>query len=370
MAKSNRHSFHDLDDELKTDFYTSFKEAMDEMEHCFGTLDEGYQEEVVHEMFRAVHSIKGNCHLVFLDHVADVCHKLEDVVSQIRTGEYQYTPICGEFLTVIFQRLEQLVRRLLKGINIGENEILVLDKSVTKVFEADCDIRDEVMHQMLDCLSGVLSSDEDISEKLISRIEQQSPPDSFDEMAFMEHISNTMRYKSLRHHCKMDQLLVIAEYLCEESTQTVSFEQLKAAIYMNLLGNKFVTSPMFDIAPDSEWWEKERLEQQIDIAVGFLKFGGQWQDAAKMVEHSFARFDGRGLPENISGEQIYPGGMIIAILRFYQQQYRKACVENKKKIAVGKALRAINSEKGYRFDPLYVELLSYLAKEKPDLMQI
>lgn len=370
MALDSRNTFHSLSPELKTEFYTSFKEAMDELENCFSILDTEFNNDVVHEMFRAVHSIKGNCHLVFLDEIADVCHKLEDIVSQIRNREYSYSPVCGEFFTVVFQRLEQLVRKLIKGGDLTDLEVQVLDASVAKVFEAKIEARDLVMHQMLDSLSGILSSSVDISAKILKKIQAQRPPDEFDEMAFMHQISSVMRNKSLRHSCDMDKLLFLAEALCRAGVHKVQFDQLRAAIYMSLLGSKFVTFPLFDILPESEAWERQRLTEQIEITSGFLKFGGNWFDAAAMIEHSFARYDGKGLPENVAGEMIHPGGMILSLLRFYQQEYRKALVENKKKLAAGKALRIMNSEKGYRFDPDYVDQFSRIAKEQPQLLFI
>lgn len=370
MAVGTQNTFHSLNPELKTEFYTCFKEAMDELDSCFSILDEGYQEEVVHEMFRSVHSIKGNCHLVFLDDIADVCHKLEDIVSQIRTGEYRYVSICGEFLTLIFQRLEQLVRQLIKGKDITTDDFLVLDRSVEKVFNATPEARDAVIHQTLESLSGVLTSSENISAKILQRLNDQDDSDAFDDMAFMQHISGVMRYRSLRHHCDTDKLLKIAEYLSEIAEQGIDFEQLKAAVYMNLLGSKFVTSPLFDITPESEDWERQRLSEQLDIAAGFLKLSGKWAEAAVMVEQSFARYDGKGMPETLSGNHINSGAMILSLLRFYQQEYRKACAENKKKIAVGKAMRKINSEQGYRFDPRFVQRFSLLAKEQSSLLYI
>lgn len=370
MTSNFQNSFHSLKPDLKTEFYTSFKEALDELEKCFSILDVEFNNEVVHEMFRAVHSIKGNCHLVFLDEIADVCHKLEDIVSQIRSHEYVYTAVCGEFFTVVFQRLEQLVRKLIKGSDLEPLELQVLDISVAKVFKANVEVRDQVMHQMLDSLSGILSSSVDISEKILQKIAAQRSPEEFDEMAFMQRISSVMRNKSLRHSCDMDKLLLIAEELSKTSAIKVSWEQLRAAIYMGLLGSKFVTSPLFDIVPESEGWERQRLIEQIELTSGFLKFGGNWFEAASMVEHSFARYDGKGVPDNVSGEQIHPGGMILSLLRFYLQEYRKALVENKKNIASGKALRLINSEKGYRFDPDFVDEFSRIAKQQSHLLFI
>ena len=82
-----------------------------------------------------------------------------------------------------------------------------------------------------------------------------------------------------------------------------------------------------------------------------------------MIEHSFARFDGKGVPEGLAGEEINPGGMILALVRYYQQQYRKARVEHNAKIAVAKVLRSMNSEKGLRFNPDYVDIFNQLVRE-------
>ncbi|MCP4595859.1 Hpt domain-containing protein [Neptuniibacter sp.] len=363
MSQDNYNAFQSLSDELKTEFYTSFREAMDELDICFSTLNCSYQEDVVHEMFRAVHSLKGNCHMVFLDDIADICHRLEDLVSQMRKGEYTYTPPCGEFMTYIFQRLEQLVASAIAGNEIAENNILVLQTSVDQVFKTEPDKREDVILKTLDSLSGALTATEDVSEKILERLEKQEKLKNFSDLEFMQRISDIMRSKSLQHQCKVDRLLGICTYINKHLTNKVSDDQISAALYMNLLGSKFVTSPIFEILPDSDCWEKQRVSEQLELTAGFLKLGGKWLSAAEMIEHSFARYDGKGVPEGLAGEEINPGGMILALVRYYQQQYRKARVEHNAKIAVAKVLRSMNSEKGLRFNPDYVDIFNQLVRE-------
>lgn len=370
MPETTENTFHSLPDDLKTEFFTSVKEAMDELEQCFSVLDHEYQPEIVHQMFRSIHTIKGNCHLVFLDDIADVCHRLEDIVSQIRSAEYSYTPICGEFITVVFQRLEQLVRALIKREPIDSAAIEVLQRAVEQVYRADFSQREAVITKTLHSLSGVLSASEQTSRLILKRLQEQEEGPLFDDMAFMRNLSDILRNKSLRHYCDIERLLKLALLLAQREKVNVDQSQLTAAVYMNLLGSKFVTSPIFDILPESEQWEKQRVSEQLALSAGFLRLSNNWQDAARMIEHSYARFDGKGVPDGLAGKAIHPGGMILSLLRFYQQQFRNAAVENKKKSAVGKALRVINSEKGYRFDPDFVDLFSRLAKEQPELLFI
>ncbi|WP_299179098.1 Hpt domain-containing protein [uncultured Neptuniibacter sp.] len=360
MLKDNFSAFHELSGDLKAEYHSSFKEALEELEGCFETLNYKYHEDVVHEMFRAVHTVKGNSHLVFLDGIADVCHRVEDIVSQYRKNECDYTPLMGEFITFVFTRLEQLVVGVLKGEHYQKADIDVLEKGVTQVYEATPQQRDQVIQATLGSFSGILSSAVNVSDKVLDKLERQQRINDFDGLEFMARIAEIVQSKSIQSKGDQHKLLEVGVRIIALINQAVEREQFKAAFHFQTVGSKFVASPVFDITLESQAWERKKAQELLELSAGFLKLGGEWQSAAIMIEQSQERYDGRGLL-GLKATEIDCGGMLLSLLRFYQQQYHKLHKTNSDKIAVAKTISRINSESGYRFDPIQVRALSSLA---------
>lgn len=365
MSEANDQGFQQLSDELKTEFYSSFKEAMEELDHCFSSLNCNYNSEIVDQMFRAVHSVKGNCHMVFLDSIADVCHRLEDLVDQFRKGQLPYTPVQGEFIAFVFTRLEQLVADRIRGRSVSPSDIELLDKGVLQVYKSKQSSRDNVAQSTLESFSGILTATESINESVLHKLEAQEQLKDFDDLAFMAQVAKILQAKSIQHQGDLSRLISIGLSLSQTLESPEGDEQLKAAFHFQNLGSKFVPSPVFDIGLESAEWEKAKAREQVELSAGFLKLGGKWLAASKLIECSFERYDGRG-PFGLKRGDIPAGSMILSMLKFYQQNYLRLRKDHKPKIAVAKTISRINSESGYRFDPKIVELLTQLGHSDPE----
>lgn len=369
MSDANDQGFQQLSDELKTEFYSSFKEAMEELDHCFSSLNCNYDPEIVNQMFRAVHSVKGNSHMVFLDSIADVCHRLEDLVDQFRKAQLPYTPIQGEFIAFVFTRLEQLVADRISGRDVSPTDIELLEKGVLQVYQSGQSSRDKMTQATLESFSGILTATQSINESVLDKLEAQEQLKDFDDLSFMGQVAKILQSKSIQHQGDLSKLIAIGCLLNQQLPHPESKEQLLAAFNFQNLGSKFVPSPVFDIGLESAEWEKAKAREQVELSAGFLKLGGKWLAASKLIECSFERYDGRG-PFGLKGDDIPAGSMILSMLKFYQQNYLRLRKDHKQKIAVAKTISRINSESGYRFNPKLVELLTQLGRSDPDQLTL
>ena len=77
--------------------------------------------ELIDQMMRDAHTIKGSSRMVGLIEIADVAHRLEDIMVKIRDGEMAYTPKMTDFF---FEALDAIV---FLADNKGVNEGGVLD---------------------------------------------------------------------------------------------------------------------------------------------------------------------------------------------------------------------------------------------------
>ena len=361
MTADNQVAFQELSQELKTEFYTSFKESMEELERCFESLNQQFDKETVNEMFRAIHSVKGNCHMMFLDQIADVCHKVEDLVAMIRKGQIEYTAQQGEFMTFIMARLEQLVAQLIGGKSVQQLDTQVLIDGVEQVSSSVDQNRSLIIQRTMQSYSGLLTSTESIANKVSERLSRQKQRSGFNELEFMGQLSERLQAKSIQKRGDIEQTVRLVLELNHMAKHPEQDEQLCAAYYLMDLGGKFISSPVFDITSESPEWERQKALEQLSLSSGFLRLGDGWADAADIIIQIHERYDGKGL-NRVSAENIRTGAQILALVRFYQKAYFKYSRDHSAKISVAKSISRMNSESGYRFDPQWVVMFSEMAR--------
>ena len=79
------------EDEVFKNFLVEMGEKLDELEGGLAELEEGFSQDVVNKLFRAVHTIKGGGGFFGLVKVSELSHVFEDVLMKVREGELAYS---------------------------------------------------------------------------------------------------------------------------------------------------------------------------------------------------------------------------------------------------------------------------------------
>ena len=66
-------------------------EKLEELENGLAELEEGFSQDVVNKLFRAVHTIKGGGGFFGLTKVSELSHVFEDVLMKVREGELPFS---------------------------------------------------------------------------------------------------------------------------------------------------------------------------------------------------------------------------------------------------------------------------------------
>ena len=78
------------EDEVFKNFLVEMGEKLEELENGLAELEEGFSQEVVNKLFRAVHTIKGGGGFFGLVKVSELSHIFEDVLMKVREGELAF----------------------------------------------------------------------------------------------------------------------------------------------------------------------------------------------------------------------------------------------------------------------------------------
>jgi two-component system chemotaxis sensor kinase CheA len=103
-------------EEMKADFLDECQEILDQLSNNLASLEKDPgNEEIINQIFRAAHSIKGSSSFVNLEQMTSLAHKMEDVFSKIREGEIIVTPSLIDTMYLGLDKLSELREEAVKG---------------------------------------------------------------------------------------------------------------------------------------------------------------------------------------------------------------------------------------------------------------
>lgn len=338
-------AFHELDKGLIEDYRTTVNDAQEEIEACVQSLNYNSNEEDIHRLFRAMHSLKGNCRMVSLDALVDLLHELEEIVGDMRLRYYGYSPGLGEFLLEIVESTRELIRQVIEQGNGDEDLRQYLAGLISSVRGASEDQREAV------CQSAVAELRGDVRTASHSaKVLPELPPD----LVLMKELAGQLDNLSIYRKDRSEEVKRLCDHLNQAMNQPVDPQQLAAAVYLHDMGMALVPA---SIVQKEGALEREGLRQiQLHVHVGaqLLQRFGDWDEAATIVLQHHERIDGTGYPNRLKGDQIHLGARMLSVADSFcamtnerqDRSYRKTLFS---------AVREINAEGGAQFDPEVVE---------------
>ncbi len=109
-------------EEIINDFLTETEEVLDDLDQKFVELEQkGDDPDLLNEIFRAVHTIKGAAGFLGFQQIVDVSHQSESLMKRIREGELSMTRTIMDALLKAVDLLKILVGHVRAGDNVVED---------------------------------------------------------------------------------------------------------------------------------------------------------------------------------------------------------------------------------------------------------
>ena len=132
-----------IDLSLLPDFISEAGEHLEEMEACLLQLEtEPDNLNVLNDIFRSIHTIKGSAEFIGLERVAELSHKLENVLDSLRQGEKTVNMEIVDTLIEAKDRIQLLV----KDLESAQEEKTAIDDLIDRIKQVsgDAEQQDEV----------------------------------------------------------------------------------------------------------------------------------------------------------------------------------------------------------------------------------
>jgi len=367
-------TFDSLEHELKVDFLSCYQEAQEEIQNHLEELNVELNQDKVHALFRSVHSLKGNCAMVFLDPAVDLLHQLEELVSDLRDLEVQYEIAWGDFIMEVSIQLQHLLAQLAaEGYADGDAFMSIRD-TVVSLNEIEPPARPSHLESALAALKEQTTEptipDDQASEPVTSSEPETKTTANNQrqkDMDFFESIATQLDAISWFRRGRTRQEIRLGLLLNDRLKNPTDPQLLYAAICLHDLGMALLPQNLFNKQSKLSMEERNLLEQHPAIGAGMLNRMQGWEGAAQMVASHHEWYNGKGYPDGLAGEGIPVGSRIIAIIDAFMAITGERADRNVKK-GVLSAAREITNGAGSQFDPemsvIFTDILRQLFVKK------
>jgi len=356
--------FTELDNEITQDFLECLQENVEQIEACINLLDNSEDPELIHRLFRDVHSLKGNCRMVFLDPLVETIHALEEIVSDMRQGVKSYTAFYGEFFMAIVLRVNEMIRGLVANGEVAGEPQVTMFKVIQDVYKCATGQDAKAINTAMDILVGSHPDTGDASGS-----DQTDNTESNDDLVFFRRLSLQLDELSIYKSGRTQTVLDLCLATNNELGSPVDTEQLTAAVYLHDFGMSLVSSDILNKPSKLSADEFKTIRNHVDMGTQLLRKIEGWSEAADIVYQHHEKYDGCGYPQGLQQDDIHPGAMILALADTFYAVTNKR-VDRSHKKSLFSAMSLINGESGVQFNPKLVEAFNeairhhYIARKE------
>jgi HD-GYP domain-containing protein (c-di-GMP phosphodiesterase class II) len=300
--------------------------------------------ELVADLFRSVHNIKGDAALCKIDLAVAIAHPIETVLSRLRGGEIEFTDFVAEAILLAIDRLELAAEGLSSGKALDGLRLLPLVQGLETLALSAASEIDASASQLIEAVSGFRPS---AAISLTARDRVAPPPSgaktrATDDLRFFRSLANQLEARSPLFVGRTARILSLAQETNLLAGQKIDTVQLEAAVYMHDIGMMFLPESVWlkvdHITPE----DKEKLATHPEFAAGILSRIEGWEAAAAMVEQHHEMPDGAGYPKALKGSEICDGAKILAIVDAFEAVMMKH-IQRGRNRSVLRAIAEVNA---------------------------
>jgi response regulator RpfG family c-di-GMP phosphodiesterase len=307
------------DEEALHEFADALADRVHDIERDMGKLSgDPENREVIDNIFRALHNIKGDAALCNVPMAGLIAHPLESIVTRLRSGEVRYSQLLGEVIMLTLDRLELAIEALVAGRPVVQLKLVVLVECLEQTSQASQNNFELSLAQLIKTVTGF--QPHATLRALIgkSSVQSKTQDNMVKDLDFFRSLALQFETRSPLfsgrtnriHHLVLDTNLMAGSPVDEV--------QLEAALYLHDLGMMFL--------PESVWLkvgkiskeERAILHSHPDFAAGLLDRMKGMESAAEMVRQHHETWNGTGYPAGLHGAEICTGAKILAIVDAFE----------------------------------------------------
>ncbi len=367
-----------MEPEVVSDFRDSYGEQYEIIANCIMYLDQSPADtDLVDEVFRALHIVKGNASMCQMDAVAGLVHAVEDLVDFIRNDQLAYDQHVGESILLAMDRSKELAEAIfldqaydkpilsrlvdrIRDRNAWQQRSEYAAKQIIHLISGHIVEADS---PLLDAQPTELPTSDPVAHKPLFAISPKSSTKQTDgALDTFLRLNQLLEQKLAYWQDRVQRSLPLAVALNKSLGEPVQQAQLEASVYMHDAAYAFLADDL--ILKDGKFTDDEQaqLRQHPQLSAELVALHPDWSVAATIIRQHHERWDGAGYPNGLQGEQICIGAQILAVVDAYEamthprpgRQYKRSLL---------RAVTEINHCSGTQFSPQVTEIFNTCLRE-------
>jgi HD-GYP domain-containing protein (c-di-GMP phosphodiesterase class II) len=299
--------------------------------------------EIIANLFRAVHNIKGDASLCKFDLAVAIAHPIETLMARLRSGEIPFSDMLAELILVAIDRLELATEALVVHKPVEHLRLLSLVQGLERMSTAQVGDIDAFSAKVIEEVTGFAPVIGNISSRAPRvAIPKSDQKNAKPDLQFFRSMALQLESRSPLFKGRTMRILRLALETNKAAGNTVDPVQLEAAVYMHDIGMMFLPEAIWLKVGNMSPEDKKALSNHPGFAAGMLQRMAGWEGAAAMVAQHHEMPDGAGYPNQMKGDGICAGAKILAIVDAFEAVMLKHIHRGKNR-SVLRAIAEINA---------------------------
>ena len=324
------------------EFSDSLTDRAPEVEHDIARLKKHPADrEIIADLFRAIHNIKGDAALCKFELGVIVAHPIETMLSRFRDGEIPFSDLLAEMILLAVDRLELATGALLAHKSLENLQLLALVDGLEKLSVSSIDEIDARCAELIEAVTGFSPVIGDISSRA-PKLGKPSSENAGNDLQFFRSLSQQLENRSPLFKGRTMRILRLALETNKAGGSVVDPVQLEAAVYLHDVGMMLIPEAIWLKVGKMTEDDKLVLRNHPGFAAGLLQRIPGWEAAAEMVAQHHEMPDGGGYPKKLAAQDISAGAKILAIVDAFEAVMLKHIHRGKNR-SVLRAIAEINA---------------------------
>jgi HD-GYP domain-containing protein (c-di-GMP phosphodiesterase class II) len=362
----------DLSSDLLEDFRLDAAEQFPRCEQLLIELERAPKSaERLRELFRLIHTLKGNLGYVDLNELMPLPQAMEDVLDALRSGRMAFDSLLGDILLLSLDHLRALVAQALAGSNSASDDSKTrqLCSALQALAMASPPEQTELRSGLLQQLdpSTRLQTPEAAEPSHIEALLARHSIPATSDLQFFCALAEAAEQRSPYWQGRTRRLLELALSINATGDYAEQPEQLAAAVCLHDLGMAFLPLELLHKQSHFSREERRMMQGHPRLASDLLKRMPGWSAAMEIILQHQEHADGSGYPKGLGEAEITPGALILHIVDTFDARTHERAHQTLSKRPLLRAILEINNLSGQQFSARWVEIFNHTLQQRPTL---
>jgi HD-GYP domain-containing protein (c-di-GMP phosphodiesterase class II) len=358
--------------DLIDDFFYDFTDSYERCERTLIALEtDPDNRELSNDLFRSVHTIKGNLIYIGLKELCPLLQSIEDVLELLRQGELTYDEQLSDVVLLAMDKTKLLVDENIYN-QPSDIDQALFDQICITITDITRHIHNDLAKAIYDAIVLMDPNTHlqppqiqlpvvDIANEAISAMSELGVTPN-DDMHFIMQLCPAVEERSQFWQNNIHRIANLSLRMNQQANRPVDPNQLAMAAYMHDISMAFLPLEVLHKEAPFNSHDKKLMHGHVRVSHDLLHRMGGWEEACEIILQHHERCDGSGYPKGLNDDEICDGAKILAIADTFDAcRYARAYRTELKRPLV-RAILEINRHAGELFSQYWVGIFNQVAK--------